>query len=78
MANHPYRWDPRSMTPEERQDALAEVLAEGFIHLVENGLIEDVLKDPSPVGGRVEDVGMDRAKADASSDLSDTEKEGRV
>lgn len=66
------------MTPEERLDALAEVLAEGFLHLVENGLLKEVLKDPPPSEGRTEGIGMDRAKADASSGLSDAEKEGRV
>ena len=34
--------DLGGMMPEERMEALASVLAEGFLYLAENGLLEDV------------------------------------
>ena len=48
---------PNDMSPEERLDALADALAEGFLYLAENGLLEEVLKDEpegvSPAGSRL-------------------------
>ena len=38
--------DPLEMTPEERLDALAEMLAEGFLYLAENGLLKEVIDGP--------------------------------
>ncbi|HAH06917.1 MAG TPA: hypothetical protein DCM05_10390 [Elusimicrobia bacterium] len=35
--------DPLEMTPEERVDALAEALAEGFFYLAEHGLLAEVM-----------------------------------
>lgn len=34
--------DSNDMTPEERMEALASVLAEGFLYLAENGLLEEM------------------------------------
>ncbi|MBI5244525.1 MAG: hypothetical protein HY922_12735 [Elusimicrobia bacterium] len=38
--------DPDEMSPGERLDALAEALAEGFVYLAANGLLDDVLGGP--------------------------------
>ncbi len=63
--------DSQEMTPEERLDALADVLADGFLYIVQNGLLEEVLTDPSPDGECDKGTEVGRAKTDASSDLSD-------
>lgn len=46
---------PGDMTPEKRLDALAEVLADGFLYLAENGLLEDVVGEAAD-SGRKESV----------------------
>ncbi|MBI4376143.1 MAG: hypothetical protein HY549_06795 [Elusimicrobia bacterium] len=40
MGNYRPHLNPDDMTPEERLDALAEVLAEGVLYLAENGLLD--------------------------------------
>jgi hypothetical protein len=40
--------DPEQMTPAERLDALAEVLAQGVLHLGESGELAALLQEPSP------------------------------
>ncbi len=40
--------DPKDMTPEQRMDALAEVLAAGFLHLAESDQLKDLLAEESP------------------------------
>ncbi|MBI4676126.1 MAG: hypothetical protein HY748_00925 [Elusimicrobia bacterium] len=42
--------DPDEMSPGERLDALAEVLAEGFVYLAANGLLDDVLGKVAEAG----------------------------
>ena len=71
MGNHRQCIDSGEMSPEDRQDALADVLAEGFLYIVQNGLLEEVLTDPSPDAECDKGTEVDRAKTDASSDLSD-------
>lgn len=39
MKSHHHCLDPEDMTPEERMDALADVLAEGFLYLAERELL---------------------------------------
>ena len=39
---------PYDMTPEERLDALADVLAEGILHLGESGELAALLREPLP------------------------------
>ena len=41
MSDHRHYLDPNDMTPEERLDALAQVLAEGIIYLADRGQLED-------------------------------------
>ncbi len=40
--------DPENMTPAERLDALAEVLAQGILHLGESGELAALLQEPLP------------------------------
>lgn len=48
--------EPEEMTPEERLDALAEVLAEGFLHLAATGALADLLaeSDASSEGNQLD------------------------
>ncbi len=39
MGVHPLNFDSSDLTPDERLDALAEVLAEGLLYLAENGML---------------------------------------
>lgn len=48
MDNHKVILDEDQMTPEERLDALAEVLAEGILHLGESGELAALLREPLP------------------------------
>ena len=41
MSDHRHCLDPNDMSPEERLDALAQVLAEGIIYLADKGQLED-------------------------------------
>lgn len=42
------RTDPLDLTPEERLDALAGVLAEGILHLAVAGQLEEILANSAP------------------------------
>ncbi len=66
--------DPLDMTPQERLDTLAKVLAEGFLYLVQNGLLEEVLTDPLPAGECGEGTEMARAETGDSSALSGSQE----
>jgi len=46
MENYRHRRDPGDMTTEERLDALADVLAEGFLYLAEHGLLNSKSEAP--------------------------------
>lgn len=39
------RPSPEDLTPDERRDALADLFAEGFLYLVDNGLLAEVLAE---------------------------------
>lgn len=48
--------EPEEMTPEERLDALAEVLAEAFLHVAATGGLADLLEESgaSSTGNQVD------------------------
>lgn len=48
MENHQHHLNPGEMTPEDRLDALAEVLAEGILCLGESGELSALLQEPLP------------------------------
>lgn len=76
MEHHRHCLDPDEMTPEDRQDALAEVLAEGFLHLLENGLLETILEGEPPTGNRQNGQATQSEPAASSSELMGR-REGR-
>lgn len=43
MQNHGACPDADDLTPEERLNALADLFAEGFLYLIDNGLLAEVL-----------------------------------
>lgn len=54
MKNAPVS-DAEELTLEERRDALADIFAEGFLHLVDNGLLTEVLGEGEAQEGHGEE-----------------------
>lgn len=60
MQNHGACPDADDLTPEERLNALADLFAEGFLYLVDNGLLAEVLAERESGDGH---AGEDRGNA---------------